>query len=409
MDNATKALAKHEPHPARLPHGRDLAGQHAVGAALQGAEDGALKTFDFVVANPPFSTKAWTNGFDPANDQYGRFALGVPPPKNGDYAFLLHILASLKSTGKGAIILPHGVLFRGGAEASIRREIVKRGFIKGIIGLPANLFYGTGIPACILVLDKEGAAARKGIFMIDASKGFIKDGNKNRLRAQDIHKIVDAFTRQLELPRYSRMVPLAEISDPKNDFNLNLPRYIDASEPEDIQDIDGHLRGGIPDRDLDALEAYWKVFPGVREALFKKAGRPGYSELKVAATDIKSTIFGHAEFTAWSTQTKKLFARWRSRDGATACTRSRRGTSPRRSSSRSPRSSSRRSRRPSSSTPTTCTSTSWTTGPRPCRTTSTSSPATAGARPPSRGRWSRTRSPRTSPTSRSASRSGRPS
>ena len=127
---------------------------------------------------------------------------GIPPAKNGDYAFLLHILTSLKSTGKGAIILPHGVLFRGGAEADIRKNIVRRGYIKGIIGLPANLFYGTGIPACIIVLDKENAAARKGIFMIDASKGFIKDGNKNRLRAQDIHKIVDAFTRQLEIAKY---------------------------------------------------------------------------------------------------------------------------------------------------------------------------------------------------------------
>jgi hypothetical protein len=118
------------------------------------------------------------------NDLYGRFALGVPPQKNGDFAFLLHILACLKSTGKGAVILPHGVLFRGGAEASIRREVVRRGYIKGIIGLPANLFYGTGIPACIVVLDKEAAAARKGIFLVDASKGFIKDGNKNRLRQE---------------------------------------------------------------------------------------------------------------------------------------------------------------------------------------------------------------------------------
>jgi type I restriction enzyme M protein len=161
------------------------------------------------------------------------------------------------------------------------------------------------------VLDKEGAAGRKGVFMIDASKGFIKDGPKNRLRAQDIHKIVDAFTRQLELPRFSRMVPLAEIADPKNDFNLNLPRYIDTSEPEDIQDIDGHLRGGIPERDLDALERYWRVFPGVRAALFGPADRPGYVQLKVAAAHIKATIFGHPEFTAWSTQTKKLFAKWR--------------------------------------------------------------------------------------------------
>jgi type I restriction enzyme M protein len=311
MDNATKALARmnlilHDCDTGDIVQGNTLSAPH-----FKDAKTGALKTFDFVVANPPFSTKAWTNGFDPANDRYGRFAFGVPPQKNGDYAFLLHILACLKSTGKGAVILPHGVLFRGGAEATIRREVVKRGYLKGIIGLPANLFYGTGIPACILVLDKEGAAARKGIFMIDASKGFIKEGNKNRLRAQDLHKIVDAFTRNLELPRYSRMVPLAEIADAKNDFNLNLPRYIDSSEPEDIQDIDGHLRGGIPNRDLDALERYWKVFPGVREALFKKAGRAGYSELKVAAAEIKAAIFGHAEFTAWSTQTKKLFAKWR--------------------------------------------------------------------------------------------------
>jgi type I restriction enzyme M protein len=310
MDNATKALAQmnlilHDCPTGEIWQDNTLSAPH-----FKDSKTGALKTFDFVVSNPPFSTKAWTNGFDPANDRHGRFVFGVPPQKNGDYAFLLHILACLKSTGKGAVILPHGVLFRGGAEAAIRREVVARGYIKGIIGLPANLFYGTGIPACIIVLDKEGAAARKGIFMIDASKGFIKDGNKNRLRAQDIHKIVDAFTRQLELPRYSRLVPLAEIRDPKNDFNLNLPRYIDASEPEDIQDIDGHLRGGIPDRDLDDLERYWKVFPGVREALFQ-ADRPGYAQLKVAATEIKSTIFGHAEFKAWSTQTRKLFAKWR--------------------------------------------------------------------------------------------------
>ena len=217
----------------------------------------------------------------------GALSYGIPPTKNGDYAFLLHILASLKSTGKGAMILPHGVLFRGNAEADIRQEIVRRGYIKGIIGLPANLFYGTGIPACIIVLDKENAAARKGIFMIDASKGFIKDGNKNRLRAQDIHKIVDAFTRQLEIARYSRMVPLAEISDPKNDFNLNIPRYIDSTEPEDLQDIDAHLRGGIPNRDIDALENYWQVFPAVRATLFKNADRPGYTQLRVASAKSK--------------------------------------------------------------------------------------------------------------------------
>ena len=311
MDNATKALARmnmilHDCPTAEIWQDNTLSTPH-----FKDAKTGALKTFDFAVANPPFSTKAWSNGFDPANDLYHRFAFGIPPQKNGDYAFLLHILASLKSSGKGAVILPHGVLFRGGAEAAIRREIVSRGYIKAIIGLPANLFYGTGIPACIIVLDKENASARKGIFMIDASKAFIKDGNKNRLRAQDIHKIVDAFTRLAEIPRYSRMVSLTEISDAKNDFNLNLPRYIDSTEPEDLQDIDGHLRGGIPNRDIDALENFWQVFPAVRATLFKKADRPGYTQLRVPIGEVKAAIFGHAEFTAYNESATKLFAKWK--------------------------------------------------------------------------------------------------
>src|SRR3982074_1052539 len=218
-----------------------------------------LRTYDYVVANPPFSDKTWTTGLTPSRDPYQRFAWGEPPAKQGDYAYLLHIIRSMKGTGKAACILPHGVLFRGNAEAVIRQQLVRSGYLKGIIGLPPNLFYGMGIPACILVLDKKNAAARKGVFMIDASKGFIKDGNKNRLREQDLHRIVDTFTRQADVPRYARLVPFDDIADPKNDFNLNLPRYIDSSEPEDLQDIDGHLRGGIPDRDLDALAPYWAV------------------------------------------------------------------------------------------------------------------------------------------------------
>jgi type I restriction enzyme M protein len=310
-DNATAALARmnmilHNCPTAEIWQHNTLTSPHFLDA-----KTGQLKTFDYVVANFPFSDKAWSNGLDPEHDVYGRFAFGIPPKKNGDYAFLLHILATLKSTGKGAVIHPHGVLFRGGAEATIRKEIIRRGYIKGIIGLPANLFYGTGIPACILVLDKEHAQARKGIFMIDASKGFIKDGNKNRLRAQDIHKIVDTFTRQVEIKGYSRMVPSAEIADPKNDYNLNLPRYIDSTEPEDLQDIDGHLRGGIPDRDLDALELYWKVLPSVRALLFESAGRCGYSRLKLPVGEIKAAIFGHPEFITFNDTVTKLFGKWR--------------------------------------------------------------------------------------------------
>ena len=273
-----------------------------------------LKTFDYVVANPPFSDKRWSTGLDPLKDTYERFKpFGVPPAKQGDYAYLLHIVRSLKSTGKGACILPHGVLFRGNAEADIRRSLVRKGYIKGIIGLPANLFYGTGIPACIIVIDKEEAQNRKGIFMIDASAGFMKDGPKNRLRAQDIHKIVDVFTRQAEVPKYSRMVSLEEIE--KNEFNLNLPRYIDSQQAEDLQDIEGHLHGGIPSVDVDALQRYWDVCPQLRQTLFKEK-RPGYLDLAVDKAAIKSTIYEHPEFAAFITGMNAHFAAWREKSSA---------------------------------------------------------------------------------------------
>ncbi|MBA4016477.1 MAG: type I restriction-modification system subunit M [Pirellula sp.] len=273
-------------------------------------KDGAsLKTFDFVVANPPFSDKRWSTGLDPNNDSFDRFqSFGTPPAKQGDYAYLLHIVRSLKSTGKGACILPHGVLFRGGAEAVIRKNLIKKGYIKGIIGLPANLFYGTGIPACIIVIDKEHAGSRKGIFLVDASGGYLKDGPKNRLRAQDIHRIVDVFTKQTDTPRFARMVGIDEIE--RNDFNLNLPRYINSQTPEDLQDIAGHLQGGIPTRDVDALDRYWDVCPKLRKALFK-ANRSGYVDLAVAKSDIKTTIYGHPEFSTFIEDMNAHFAAWR--------------------------------------------------------------------------------------------------
>jgi type I restriction enzyme M protein len=309
-DNATAGLARmnmilHDYATAEIKQGNTLANPLY--------KDGdALKTFDYVVANPPFSDKRWGTGLDAENDPWQRFQhYGIPPGKQGDYAYLLHILRSLKAAGKGACVMPHGVLFRGNAEAAIRKNLVQRGVIKGIIGLPANLFYGTGIPACLVVLDKEGANARKAIFTMDASKGFIKDGNKNRLREQDIHKIVDTFTKQMEVPRYSRLVPVSEMADQKNDYNLNLPRYIDTSEPEDLQDIDAHLRGGIPNRDVDALEDYWEVMSGVRAALFKKSDRPGYSQLKLSIDHVKPAILSHTEFIAFKESVTKLFAKWK--------------------------------------------------------------------------------------------------
>ncbi|MBL7661881.1 type I restriction-modification system subunit M [bacterium] len=310
-DVATRGLARmnmilHNNPTADIQQGNTL-------AAPFWKDGHGLKTFDFAVANPPFSSKSWSDGVETANekaDVYGRFdGYGVPPAKNGDYAFLLHILRSLKSRGKAAIILPHGVLFRGGAEAKIRTNLIRRGYIKGIIALPANLFYGTGIPACIIVIDKENAESRKGIFMIDAGKGFVKDGNKNRLRDQDIHKIVDVFNKQIEVPKYSRLVSIKEIEE-KNEFNLNIPRYIDSQDEEDIQDIEAHLKGGIPLRDIDALSNYWNVCPTLRSSLFTKGNRDGYCDLKVEKDEIKATIYTHPEFVEFGTKIKSTFAKW---------------------------------------------------------------------------------------------------
>ena len=328
-DVATAALARMN----MILHGQATIeihkGQSTLSAPFFKDSSGHLKTFDFVVANPPFSSKNWATGFNPQDDLFGRFekdeiesaktgkaSYKIPPDKNGDYAFLLHILKSLKSTGKGACILPHGVLFRGNAEAEIRQSLIERGYIKGIIGLPANLFYGTGIPACIIVMDKEGADKRKHIFMVDASKGYIKDGNKNRLREQDIHKIVDIFNKQTELPKYSRLVSVEEISDPKNDFNLNIPRYIDSGEIEDIQDIEAHLLGDIPSADIDALQEYWAAYPNLRKHLFKD-GRKNYSQLNIDHSQLKNEIFSHPEFVSFSAQMDSLFADWKTRNTKT--------------------------------------------------------------------------------------------
>ncbi|MBL7683833.1 MAG: type I restriction-modification system subunit M [Flavipsychrobacter sp.] len=317
-DVTTAALARMNMILHNNPTAEITKGQSTLSNPLFLDNHGYLKTFDYVVANPPFSLKNWTQGFNPSEDVFDRFTgYGIPPEKNGDYSFLLHIIKSLKSTGKGAVILPHGVLFRGNAEAEIRRNIINKKYIKGIIGLPANLFYGTGIPACIIVIDKAGAEERKGIFMIDASKGYIKDGNKNRLREQDIHKITDVFDKQLEIEKYSRFVPYEEIADPKNDYNLNIPRYIDSQEEEDVQDIAAHMLGGIPVADVDALHHYWTQYPNMRKTLFTPIGeRPAYCTLNVAKEDIKPAIFNHPEFTAFGKEMATVFESWRNKTAA---------------------------------------------------------------------------------------------
>lgn len=270
-------------------------------------DDGALRQFDFAVVNPPFSDKNWTHGLK----EFGRFdGYGDrPPQKNGDFAWLLHIIKSLKRNGKAAVILPHGVLFRGNSEATIRQSLIDKGFIKGIIGLPANLFYGTGIPACIIVVDKENADERDGIFMINASRDFVKDGNKNRLRERDVYKITTVFNLRLELPKYSRFVPNSEIKD-MNACNLNISRYIDSGAAEDLQSIDGHLNGGIPTLDVESLSRYWDTFPNLRGQLFAFF-RDGFDALAVDKDEVRDTIFGDEEFSAYADTVETAFEKWK--------------------------------------------------------------------------------------------------
>ena len=275
----------------------------------EGTDETVLRRFDYIVANPPFSIKNWTDGLK----DYGRFSgYGeTPPEKNGDYAWLMHILKSLKETGKAAVILPHGVLFRGNAEGEIRKNLIKTGYIKGIIGLPANLFYGTGIPACIIVIDKEEAKSRDGIFMIDASHDYIKDGNKNRLRERDIYKIVTTFNEQIITDEhYARYVPMSEIKE-KNDNNLNISRYIDSGIGEDLQNIEAHLRGGIPAADIDSMNRYWSVFGKLKDKLFSVL-REGFYQMNLPCDEVRSTIYGDEEFSAYAEKVDAAFSTWRS-------------------------------------------------------------------------------------------------
>lgn len=317
-DISTTALCKmnmilHNSADADIAKG----GSSTLSNPLFTTENGMLKTFDYVVANPPFSLKNWTDGLsiDPKskqviNDSFNRFEDGTPPEKNGDFAFLLHIIKSLKNTGKGAVILPHGVLFRGNAEGVIRKNLLTKGYIKGVIGLAPNLFYGTSIPACVIVLDKENAHARKGVFVIDASKDFKKDGNKNRLRDQDVQKMIDTFNALKEIPYYSKMVSLEEIS--ANDYNLNIPRYIAAkqeSEKDLFALINSHKASYLPKNEIEAYAPYFRVFKELKNTLFKKSDKEGYYALKTECENIKESIIQSSEFQTFHASVLSAFDR----------------------------------------------------------------------------------------------------
>ncbi|NRG25598.1 N-6 DNA methylase [Bacillus circulans] len=274
---------------------------------------GGLKKFDFIVMNPPFSDKDWTDGIKPSEDKYKRFeGYGIPPEKNGDYAWFLHVLKALESNGKAGIILPHGVLFRGNAEETIRKAVLDKRYIKGIVGLPSNLFYGTGIPASIIIIDKENADKREGIFMIDASRGFKKDGNKNRLREQDIEKIVQTFINREKIEGYSHFITYKEILE-ENEGNLNVPRYIQKIDDTLPQNISSHLKGGIPEADINSIEKLWRISPKLKEEIFTRVDeKHNVYNLAMSPNEIETVITEDENIkNEKENECNELFGSWR--------------------------------------------------------------------------------------------------
>jgi type I restriction enzyme M protein len=244
---------------------------------------------DAVVSNPPYS-QAWDPANKEADPRYARF--GLAPKTKADFAFLLHDLFHLKSDGIMAIVLPHGVLFRGGEEGEIRKNLIENNHIDTVIGLPANIFFGTGIPTIIMALKKKRAT--NDVLFVDASKGFAKEGKNNALRASDIKRIADAVVSRASVDKFSRVVSQEEIR--LNEYNLNIPRYVDSSETAETWDIYASMFGGIPKNEISALEDHWNAFDGLKSVLFADNGTP-YCAL--AASDIEKTITGHPSVTAF--------------------------------------------------------------------------------------------------------------
>ena len=235
---------------------------------------------DAVVSNPPYSQQ-WTPDGKESDPRYSEY--GLAPKSKADYAFLLHDLYHIKPDGIMTIVLPHGVLFRGGEEEKIRTNLIEKNHIDAIIGLPANIFFGTGIPTIIMVLKQK--RENKDVLIIDASKGFVKEGKNNKLQASDIKRIVDAYFERKTIEKFSKVVSREEIR--ANDYNLNIPRYVDSSEKAESWDIYASLMGGIPNSEIDELQRYWQAFPSLRESLFMSNGTP-YSSLR--CEDVKKII-----------------------------------------------------------------------------------------------------------------------
>lgn len=254
---------------------------------------------DAVVSNPPYSQK-WDPQHKDADPRYARF--GMAPKSKADYAFLLHDLYHLKPNGIMAIVLPHGVLFRGGEEGVIRKQLIENNHLDTIIGLPSNIFFGTGIPTVILVLRQKRESS--DVLFVDASKGFAREGKNNKLRACDIKKITDVVIARATVPGFSRLVPKTELQGEANDYNLNIPRYVDSSEPPQSWDLYASMFGGIPMSELDAWADFWTAFPNLRTALFTLDGSP-YAKPK--ADDLAATVNQHPEVTKFNEDFKRAF------------------------------------------------------------------------------------------------------
>jgi type I restriction enzyme M protein len=255
--------------------------------------NGELGRFDRVLANPPFSQNYNAN----AIEFPGRFSVWMPEKgKKADLMFVQHMLAVLKSDGRMATVMPHGVLFRGGEEKEARKQFIEKGWLDAVIGLPPSLFYGTGIPACILVMNKQHATDRKDVLFINADREYREGKAQNFLRPEDMAKIVDVYRRRATVPGYARVVPIKEIE--AEEYNCNIRRYVDNAPPPELQDVRAHIHGGVPTREIDALQSHWLNYVGLREACFiPRAGDAAYCDFAPNITtrrDVADLVRGHA-------------------------------------------------------------------------------------------------------------------
>tara|TARA_R110002073_G_scaffold312586_4_gene484118 strand:+ start:14864 stop:17431 length:2568 start_codon:yes stop_codon:yes gene_type:complete len=254
-------------------------------------ENGELKRFDIVIANPPFSAN-----YSDIKNFRDRFHYWMPKKKKADFMFVQHMVSVLKDNGRMAVVMPHGVLFRGSEEKSMRQWLVDRGYLEAVVGLPSGLFYGTGIPASVLIINKKGAAQRNEVLFINADREYKEGKNQNKLRPEDIAKISYIYKNKENLEGYARNISKANLD--KEDYNFNIRRYVDNSPPAEPQDINAHLHGGIPTVEVEELQSYWENYPDLQNDIFEESPKEGYHQFKKlidAKEDLKTLVLAHED------------------------------------------------------------------------------------------------------------------